>query len=193
MAIDEDPVSFEPMSGSRDRQRGFTLVEVMIVAAMIAVLAAIAIPVFTSTSRKARGESEAATYFQDLRTRLVEYQQEHGIYPHSVGEDSFHPRTPGAQKQTILPLPDAWIAIRLRPSGSTDVYCSYTWATGFADDSSNIGPIASAPPPAGFGFRVPSMNWYYLLAKCNLDGTGGFSYYFTDSVDTSIRKLNEGN
>lgn len=192
MAIDADPVSFEPMSGSRDRQRGFTLVEVMIVAAMIAVLAAIAIPVFTSTSRKAKGESEVGTYFQDLRTRLTEYQQEHGVYPDTIGEDAFHPTTPRAQKQTILPLPDPWLAIRLRPSGSTDVYCSYTWATGLADDPGNIGPIAAAPPPGGFGFRAPATDWYYLLAKCNLDGTGGFSYYFTDSVDTSVRKLNEG-
>ncbi len=192
MAIVEDPVCFEAMSGSRERQRGFTLVEVMVVAALIAILAAIAIPVFTSTSRKAKGESEVGTYFQDFRTRMEQFQQENGTYPATLGENAFHPATPGAQKQTILPLPTEWMAVRLRPSGSTDVYCGYTWATGLPDDSANIGPIASTPPPAGFGFRAPSTNWYYLLARCNLDGAAGFSYYFTDSADTSIRKLNEG-
>ncbi|HWU87683.1 MAG TPA: type II secretion system protein [Kofleriaceae bacterium] len=181
------------MSRARERQRGFTLIEVMIVVAVIGVLVAIAVPVFSGSSRKAKGISEVAPYFQDFRTRMDQYQQENGVYPATIGEGTFHPATPGARKQTILPLPATWTALRLRISGSTDVYCGYTWATGLANDQANIGPIAAAAPPAGFGFTAPATNWYYLLAKCNLDGTGGSSYYFTSSVDTSIRKLNEGN
>lgn len=174
------------------RRRGFTLVEVMIVVVVIGVLAAIAIPMFTRTTRKAKGEAEVAPYFQDFRIRMDQHQQEHGVYPPTLGEGTLHPAAPGAQKQSLLPLPAAWTAIRLRPSGSTDVYCGYTWATGLANDGANIGPIAAAVAPGGFGFTAPATNWYYLLAKCNLDGVGGFSYYFTDSADTSIRKLNEG-
>jgi prepilin-type N-terminal cleavage/methylation domain-containing protein len=192
MAIREDPVCLETMSRARQRQRrgqrGFTLVEVMIVAALVAVLVAIAIPVFTSTSRKAKGEAEVATYFQDLRTRMVEYQQERGVYPPAQTESSIHPANPGARKQTIFPVPNAWDAIRMRPSGSTDVYCGYTWVTGLAGQSGNIGQLAQN----SFGFTAPATDWYYLLATCNLDGAGGTSHYFTDSVDTSIRKLNEG-
>lgn len=188
----EDPVCCLPVLRARAPQRGFTLIEVMIVAAIVAVLVAIAVPTFTGTTRKAKGESEVSTYFQDFRTRMAEYQQEHGIYPAPLGEGAFHPATPGARKQSIFPLPPEWTALRLRPSGSTDVYCGYTWATGLANDGSNIGALASAAPPSGFGFIAPATSWYYLLARCNLDGTGGFSYYFTDSVDTSIRKLNEG-
>ncbi len=174
------------------RQRGFTLIEVMVVVAIVAVLVAIAVPVFTSTTRRAKGESEVGTYFQDFRTRMAEYQQEHGVYPASLGEGAFHPAAPGARKQSIFPMPAEWTALRLRPSGSTDVYCGYTWATGLANDGANIGAIASAAAPGGFGFTAPATNWYYLLARCNLDGSGGFSYYFTDSVDTAVRKLNEG-
>lgn len=185
----EDPVRF---ATSRERQRGFTLIEVMIVAALVAILAAIAIPVFSSTSRKAKGESEVGTYFEDLRTRMVEYQQERGVYPATLGEGAFHPATPGSRKQTIFPMPAEWTALRMRPTGSTDVYCGYTWATGLADDSANIGAIAGAAPPNGFGFKAPATSWFYLLAKCNLDGVGGFSYYFTDSVDPANRKLNAG-
>jgi prepilin-type N-terminal cleavage/methylation domain-containing protein len=177
------------MSPARARlQRGFTLVEIMIVVAIVGVLAAIAVPMFSGTSRKAKGMSEVAPYFQDFRTRMDQYQQENGVYPPTIGEGTFHPATPGAQKQTVLPLPAEWTALRMRISGSTDVYCGYTWATGLANDSSNIGTVAAT----SFGFTVPATNWYYLLAKCNLDGTGGSSYYFTSSVDPSIRKLNEG-
>lgn len=192
MALIEDPVCLSSMARRRERQSGFTLVEIMVVVALVAVLVAIAIPVFTSTSRKAKGESEVGPYFQDLRTRMEQYQQENGMYPPTLGEGTFHPAAPGAQKQSIFPMPAEWTAIRMRPSGSTEVYCGYTWATGLANDGANIGGIAAAAPPAGFSFTAPATNWYYLLAKCNLDGTGGFSYYFTDSVDTSIRKLNEG-
>ena len=176
-----------------ERQRGFTLVELMIAVAVVAVLVTIAMPMFTSTSRKARGESEVQPYFQDFRTRMEQYQQEHGVYPPTLGEGTFHPPTQGARKQSIFPMPAEWTALRLRPSGSTDVYCGYTWATGLANDSANIGPIAAAAAPGGFGFTAPATNWYYVLARCNLDGTGGFSYYFTDSVDPAIRKLDEGN
>jgi prepilin-type N-terminal cleavage/methylation domain-containing protein len=176
----------------RERPRGFTLVELMIAVAVVAVLVAIAIPVFTRTTRNAKGESEVRPYFQDLRIGMTEYQQERGVYPATLGEGTFHPTTQTAQKQPIVPLPATWTAIRFRPSGSTDVYCGYTWATGLANDDANVGPIAAAEAPNGFGFIAPATAWYYLLARCNLDGQPGFSYYFTDSVDTSIRKLNEG-
>ncbi|HWO23325.1 MAG TPA: prepilin-type N-terminal cleavage/methylation domain-containing protein [Kofleriaceae bacterium] len=181
------------MSPARERQRGFTLLELMIAVAVVAILAAVAYPIFTGTSRKAKAESEVAPYFQDFRTRMAEHQQERGAYPGSLGEDAVHPANPGARKQSIFPLPDAWTALRLRPSGSHDVYCGYTWVTGLANDGANIGAVAAAAPPNGFGFVAPATSWYYLLAKCNLDGVGAASYYFTDSVDPSIRKLNPGN
>jgi prepilin-type N-terminal cleavage/methylation domain-containing protein len=180
------------MSKARERQRGFTLIELLIVVAVVAILAAVAVPIFTGTSKKAKAESEVAPYFQDFRTRMAEHQQERGVYPASLGEGALHPASPGARKQSIFPLPDAWTAIRLRPSGSSDVYCGYTWVTGLPNDGSNIGSIAAAAPPNGFGFVAPATSWYYLLAKCNLDGTGGSSYYFTDSVDPAIRKLFPG-
>ena len=41
-----------------ERQRGFTLVELMIVVALIAVLAAIVVPMFFGEVRRVRGDSE---------------------------------------------------------------------------------------------------------------------------------------
>jgi hypothetical protein len=143
---------------------------------------------FSRTTRRAKGAAEAAAMFQDLRTRMDQFQQENGIYPPTIGEATVHPTTPGRLKQALFPLPAAWIALRMRISGSSEVYCGYTWATGLANAGDNIGAIASG----SFGFAAPATNWYYLLARCNLDGAGGSSYYFSSSVDPTIRKLNEG-
>jgi prepilin-type N-terminal cleavage/methylation domain-containing protein len=181
------------MLRARQRQRGFTLIELLIAVAVVGILTAIALPVFTGASRSTKGESEVRPYFQDFRTRMEQYHQEHGVYPPTIGEGTFHPAAPGPRKQSIFPMPAEWTELRLRPSGSTDVYCGYTWATGLANDTANIGSIAAAAAPGGFGFTAPAISWYYLLAKCNLGGRSRFSYYFTDSVDPTIRKLDEGN
>lgn len=61
-------------------QQGFTLVEIMAVVIILAVLAAIAIPRFTSSVEKARQNADVATGHQ-VKTALDRYQLENGIYP----------------------------------------------------------------------------------------------------------------
>jgi prepilin-type N-terminal cleavage/methylation domain-containing protein len=183
----------------RDRQAGFTLVELLIALAVLSILAAIALPSFFGESRKARAAAEVQPMFNDLRVRLEQYMQEQGVYPPTIGEDTLYPpvQPPPAWSLTINALPQAWKDIKVQPSGIDQLWCSYTWATGKADDGGNIGPIASgsavANPPTGFGFTAPSTEWYYLLAKCDMDGDQTtFSWYFTSSIDARIQKLNEG-
>ncbi len=71
--------------------------------------------------------------------------------PGSLGEDRIHPATPGVRRRSIFPMPNEWTELRLRPGGSTDVYCGYTWVTGLANDSGNVGSIVGVD--AG-GLRV---------------------------------------
>jgi prepilin-type N-terminal cleavage/methylation domain-containing protein len=187
----------------RDRQAGFTLIELMVAVAVISILAAIALPSFFGESRKARAAAEVQPMFNDLRVRLEQYMQENGVYPATIGEGTLYPPTqpPPVWSLTSNALPATWQAIRVRPSGIDQLWCSYTWATGKANAGGNIGPIASGSstttPPAGFGFTAPATDWYYLLAKCDMDGRNDgsdatFSWYFTSSVDATIQRLNEG-
>ena len=66
-------------------QKGFTLIELMIVVAIIGILAAIAIPNFLQYQMKSR-QSEAKTNLQAIKTSEVSFQAERGCYRwHSCG------------------------------------------------------------------------------------------------------------
>jgi len=184
----------------RDREAGFTLVEMMVTVAVIAILAVIVMPSFSRESRKTKAFSEVQPLFNDLRVRLEQFMQERGTYPPTIGEDTLAPAaTPNGTLHVLysdlVQLPLAWRDIKVRPSGNSEVYCGYTWVTGPANGGV-VGPIAggsaTASPPVGFGFTAPATAWYYLLAQCDMDGNGSFSYYFSSSTDPRIQKLNEG-
>jgi general secretion pathway protein G len=66
---------------NRNRQSGFTLVEILIVVVILGILAAIVIPQFTSASEDAKSSS-LYTQLQTIRSQLELYQTQHnGVYP----------------------------------------------------------------------------------------------------------------
>jgi prepilin-type N-terminal cleavage/methylation domain-containing protein len=175
----------------RDRESGFTLIEVLATVAVISILAAIALPSFFGESRKNKAFSEVQPMFSDMRTRLEQHLQENGKYPPTVGETIWNPAAaPGTTKVAFdLAMPE-WLPLKLRLSGEDTVYCRYTYATGLANVATNIGARAAAPP---FNFTAPATDWYYLLAKCDMDGDPAvLSWYFANSVNHTIQRDAEG-
>lgn len=174
----------------RVRESGFTLLELMVTVAVISILAVIALPSFFNESRKAKASAEVQPMFNDLRVRLEQFMQENGKYPATIGESTLHPtNTPGTNKLPINPLPTTWQNLKVRVTGNDQVHCGYTWVTGLANTSTNIGTQGST----AFNFTAPSTDWYYLLAKCDMNGDGVFSWYFASSTNPKIAMLNEGN
>ena len=61
-------------------QKGFTLIELMIVVAIIAILAAIAIPAYQDYVIRSQ-VSEGATLADGMKTAVAEYYSNYGVYP----------------------------------------------------------------------------------------------------------------
>ncbi len=66
------------------RQKGFTLIEIMLVIVIITILAAVALPRFAGSSDKARENADIITG-TEVKAALDRYQIENGVYP-SLGE-----------------------------------------------------------------------------------------------------------
>lgn len=61
-------------------QRGFTLIEIMMVVVIISILAAIAVPAYTDYLRRGR-ISEAVNGLSDIRVRLEQFFQDNRSFP----------------------------------------------------------------------------------------------------------------
>jgi len=69
----------------RNRERGFTLLELIIVVAMIGILASIAMPALKDMPRRAK-ESVLKTNLRTLREVIDQYYGDKGRYPASLDE-----------------------------------------------------------------------------------------------------------
>lgn len=72
----------------KNKQKGFTLIELMIVVAIIGILAAIAIPNFMNYQCKAK-QSEAKSNLGNIRTAEEAYYAEYDTYSNNTGEIGF--------------------------------------------------------------------------------------------------------
>jgi type IV pilus assembly protein PilA len=66
-------------------QKGFTLIELMIVVAIIGILAAIAIPAYTDYTKRAK-VTELVTAASACKASVSEFFQAQGVFPADIGE-----------------------------------------------------------------------------------------------------------
>jgi len=171
-----------PLHGAELRdQRGFTLIELMVAVAVIAILAIVVIPQFTGSSRKVKAESEVTPMFAEISIRQEQWRSENGSY--AALAECPTTTTPTGVAATTCSGSTEWTALRINPPVNT-LRCKYQVVTGTGTGTTNPNLFTWSSPPA---------NWYYLLATCDSDGvTGTDSTYFVASSDAKIQKLNEG-
>jgi prepilin-type N-terminal cleavage/methylation domain-containing protein len=166
---------------------GFTLLELLVVVALVGILAAVALPSFAGESRKAKGDTEVAAFFGELKVRQEQYAVENGRYlSTSSGESATFPATPSASAQPLGTLPATWQTLKVRTPESS-ARCGYVVVAGTRTDSA--GTMATTT----FGYTPPAKNWFYVLARCDLDNDAAVdSYYFISNDSSKIQKTNHG-
>lgn len=85
--------------------KGFTLIELLIVVVILGVLAAIAIPQFTTSTDDARSAALDST-LATMRTTIDMYYQEHGEYPAALGDGTNLANTTGAFTSQLTKFTD---------------------------------------------------------------------------------------
>jgi prepilin-type N-terminal cleavage/methylation domain-containing protein len=162
-------------------ERGFTIVELMIVVAIIAVLAAVVVPSFIKESSRSKAKSEIHAMFAELSTREDQYKVEKNTYLDAAAcPPSMNAQGTDMTTATCAITADSdWDKLRVTPSESK-LTCSYTIESG--DSSEDPVPLTEAWVQASKPtLKTPAVSWYFIHAICpNTE-------YFQASWDSTIR------
>jgi type IV pilus assembly protein PilA len=188
------------------KQEGFTLIELMIVVAIIGILAAIAIPNFLQYQLKSR-QSEAKVNLNAIKTSQIAFQAEKSCYLGVVSMGALgavpvvnvktapvawpNTNVGGAYAPTILAAGQAFC---IAPPGGVALFQGPFTDIGFVASGNTAfqyisGPVAIVSPIQACvlgavpqtGAVVANATGFLASAQSNLDGDGGLSTWSSSS------------
>jgi type IV pilus assembly protein PilA len=173
------------------RKRGFTLIELMIVVAIIGILAAIAIPNFIRFQARSK-QGEAKSNLKSLFTAERSYYQEKDKYVNTINDIGFGPERANryAYMNAAACTWQARTAVNLVPSAldtciSVDTF-KYTAAVStptFSGTAPTWSTVSTAPLFPGTAGSCPNCNFAGTAAG-NIDTeTQGIDSWYISSLD----------
>jgi prepilin-type N-terminal cleavage/methylation domain-containing protein len=185
------------------RQIGFTLVELMIVVAIIGVLAVVAGSAYKKYSGRARA-TEAMSLIVEFKAKEEAYRAEFNTYLSTdSAEGNVYPTIGGCPAGQVEPCPKLlparntwtvapllnWATLGLNPARS-QLYCGYVAIAGAA----GAWGIAGSDGKNAFGNgTAPTAPWFYVRAVCDNSPTDARNAtYVGTSANSTLVTLNEG-
>jgi type IV pilus assembly protein PilE len=179
-----------------NRERGFTLIELMIVVAVIAILAAIVIPAWTKEAQSSKADSEVNAMMTEIAAKLEQYKSEIGNGSYYNGASPNNITTPlGPCPATETPSGSDWNASCGSAAGWTTLHVAAPESTMRCTYKITMGDAGTVPsPPSGFTMTTPSGAWWYVVATCDMDNNSGntSATFFRSSNDSKLQKQNYG-
>jgi prepilin-type N-terminal cleavage/methylation domain-containing protein len=159
------------------RSAGFTMIEMMMVVAVLGILTVVAVVGYTRIARKARS-GEVPVVFGELKAREDAYHAETGQYlpacasavtPVGISDcaegDGWPTPLPGrGDPMNSAVMPARWQTMHVHMDRGS-LYCQYEVIAGLAGDNAKIGFYGQKI----FGAVAPVRNWYYLTGRCDWD------------------------
>lgn len=167
------------------RQRGFTLLEVMLVVVVLGILAKVALPYFAEDSRKTRARAEVNAVLAELAAREEAYKSSTDTYLSATACPATTSTT-GQDASSCTASGGAWQPLSVALP-ERKLYCSYTITSGLK------GATPTPPSPFDMGTKAQASGWFYIVATCDMDGSSTKnSTYLISSYDGRIVGSNEG-
>jgi prepilin-type N-terminal cleavage/methylation domain-containing protein len=164
------------------RPKGFTLIEVMMVTAIIGILASVAIPNLQKMTLRAK-TAERTTIMLRIKQGIADYYVRTGNIPNAIWSSWNPVFPPGMGKKAMLPNQPGWNIIFTgvsngdqRPEIEGALYYSYIWYTTDAGGSSNIQIWAYGDLDGDNVYSTKTMMWtrqngtYQLVTESPLPG-----------------------
>ena len=173
----------------KNNQKGFTLIELMIVVAIIGILAAIAIPNFLQYQLKAK-TAEAKTNLGAIRTSLEAFAAENDEYLTAASQPSGAVANATSTKATWnAPGTSGFTLIGYQPAGP--VY--YRYGIDSAVPAAAAITATGADVAVGGGVAaVAGQADVWINAMSDLDGNAAFGGFFMTDNSPDITDLNAG-
>ncbi len=175
------------------RQRGFTLMELMIAVAIVGILATIAMFAYNKYIKGARASNEVPAVFAEFQLRQQQFAVENNGFFLSTGAndgDTWPPAPSGSKTPTSIaggPMAPGgtWEQLHITLDKPA-LYCAYVTRAGNAGDASNIGATASGKFAMA---TAPTQNWYYVLAECDWDDDNTVNEFWFVRSDVAGRQV----